>query len=102
MNVAGEEQETIINLSRNGNRATIWTSETTMMTKLDRMTEKNPKEWKMKNEDHFTDGTTADKIYTCPKAFISFRSMERVNHLTDEQRKAAGERMRERRAQNLI
>lgn len=85
------EQETTIQFDRDGNKARIWTSDTTVMTKLDRLV-KDSDLWES------TDIVTADDIafviakeYRCPKEMITFRS-----------KKVTGRKMSEEHKQKLV
>lgn len=80
-----EEQETIIRWCRDEDKATIYTSDTTTMTKLDRLVEASD-EWTLVRISYFPDKTIADQTYECPKKFISFRSKRGTKNLTEEQR----------------
>jgi len=93
MNVATEEQETVIQLSRNDSTASIWTSDTTAMTKLDHLCKRSA-EWKLQEVNHFKDGSVSDKKYSCPKAFISYRSKAVTMNLTEEQRQQRAEQIK--------
>lgn len=74
MGVMLEEQETIINTHRTSDTAEIWTSDSTMITKLDRRVKENPETWKcVKVERSRDDGRVVAKEYRCPKKMISFR-----------------------------
>lgn len=87
-----EEQETCINLNRGDNRAQIYTSDTTMMTKLDKLVGAEDTEWKLEGLSKLNNGDVIGKTYSCPAAFISFRS-KRINRTyTEEQRRAVAER----------
>lgn len=85
-----EEQETVIQISRNSDKMRIWTSDRTMMTKLDKMCEKSA-EWRCVGEN-FEDGVVVDKEYTSSKKLLTFRSSRRV--LTEEQKAEMVARMR--------
>lgn len=90
MGIPVAEQETVVHISRDSNVATIWTSDSTMITKLDKRVETSG-EWSCR-EEHGQDGTLVDKIYTVPKSFISFRKKKR--EISEEQRQAASERFK--------
>lgn len=72
MGVMFEEQETVINIMRTDDYAEIYTSDSTMMTKLDKCVAENPDEWKIIRQDTVL-GKIVAKTYICPKKFISFR-----------------------------
>jgi hypothetical protein len=90
MGVALNEQETVIQISRDEDVAHIWTSDTMVMTKLDHNVE-DSSEWEC-TKVGVIEGVISDKEYTCPKSFISFRKKKRT--MSEEQKKAAAERMK--------
>ena len=90
-NIPLEEQETVIHFMRGENFATISTTDNTMITKMTKLCDNNPDMYKVINEDG------ASKIYRCyDKSMVSLRQKKR--EVTEEQRKAAGERMRKYQA----
>lgn len=81
------EQETSVLYMRDQDYAEIYTSDSTQITRLDKLCNKSP------NYYSLTTDTGRGKTYrVSDKSLISFRSAKR--EMTDEQRKAAGERMR--------
>lgn len=90
-NIPLEEQETVIHFMRGEDFATISTTDSTMITKMTKLCDNNPDMYKVINEDG------ASKIYRCcDKSMVSLRQKKR--EVTEEQRKAAGERMRKYQA----
>lgn len=96
-----EEQETHINWSRGDTRARIYVSDVTVMTKLDKLVAAENSEWKLDKEYREKDGRVTGKFYSCPVGFISFRSKRVTQDLTEEQRGALSERMRNNRIKQL-
>lgn len=94
MSVQIEEQETHVSFLREDSRAVIYTSDTTMMTKLNKLVEAEGTEWKRERETHLQKtGELIGVFYSCPVEFISFRS-KRVNRTyTDEERQKIAERL---------
>lgn len=92
-----EEQETHVNFNRNEERAVIYTSDTTTMTKLDRLASVAGTEWRLEGVSALK-GDIIGKTYSCPKEFISFRSKRVERNLSDGQRKALAENLRKVRA----
>ena len=88
-----EEQETIINISRTENTATIYTSDSRYMTKLDKLVENNPDEWKCTGQEK-QEGDVVAKYYECQAKYISFRSRTVKRELTEEQKEILRERMK--------
>lgn len=81
------EQEVSINFMRDENFATIYTSDTTYMTKLDKLCKTSPDMYSLIAD------TGRGKTYRVEdKTLISFRAKKR--EISEEQRIAAGERMR--------
>ena len=90
-----EEQETTIQMDRDSDVATVYTSDYTYMTKLDKHVEGNPDEWRLVGISRLG-GDIVGKTYECPKKFISFRSktVTREREYTEEERRAIGERLK--------
>lgn len=80
-----EEQETTVNFSRNDDRAIIYTSDTTMMTKLQKLLEAESTEWKLEGVSGLKNGEIVGKQYSCPKKLISFRTKQTNRKFTEEQ-----------------
>lgn len=89
--VSIEEQELHINASRDEKFAKIYASDSTYITKLDKLCKESPEMYSL------VDDTGRGKIYLLKdKSLISFRAKKR--ELTDEQKKQASERMRKYQA----
>ncbi len=85
------EQEVHINFMRDEDFATIYTSDTTYMTKLDKLCKTSPDMYSLISD------TGRGKTYRVEdKTLISFRVKKR--ELSEEQKIAAGERMRQYQA----
>lgn len=85
------EQEVSINFMRDEDFATIYTSDTTYMTKLDKLCKTSPDMYSLIAD------TGRGKTYRLEdKTLISFRAKKR--ELSEEQKIAAGERMRKYQA----
>lgn len=94
MNTPIYEQETIVRFYRDEDRATVYTSDITMMNKLDKMVATSG-DWYLVGSHNFKDGTIADKTYECPKRLISFRTkVVEQKPLTEEQKEAKRELLR--------
>ncbi len=84
------EQETHISFMRDESFARIYTSDSTQITRLDKLCKNNPTIYSVLED------TGYGKSYICnDKTLISFRAKKRV--ISDEQKAAAGERMRKYR-----
>ena len=97
------EQETAINWLRDDDIIEICTSDLTMVTKLARMVEKDPKNYKCYyyegNRDRET-GRLGNYFFEIPKKLLSFRTGgegKSKKNMTAEQRKAVAERFRKGR-----
>lgn len=94
MGLTIEEQETNINWGRGDKRTQIYVSDTTMMTKLDKLIKLPNTEWKLEEEIRLQrTGELVGKRYSCPVEFISFRTKRR--ELSEEAKKKAGSRITE-------
>ena len=90
-NIPLEEQETIIIFMRNQKHAIISTSDTTQITKYDKKVEAAPNMYSVLKE-----WDNGYKIYRCEdKDMISARTKKR--EYSEEQKKAAGERLQKNR-----
>lgn len=97
MNTPVVEQETVIRFYRDEHKATIYTSDTVMMNKFDKLVGKS-KDWREVSTSFFRDGTIADKTYECPRALLTFRSKKvEQRPLTEEEKAAMVERLRKAR-----
>jgi len=79
MSVMLEEQETLISWSRGDELAEIYTTDTTTMTKLDRLCKNNPETWSISRVDT-VNGEIVSKTYKCPRKMVSFRSKALVHN----------------------
>lgn len=91
MGLSIHEQETVIQFNRDETNATIYTSDRTVMTRLNKF----PDTYQKSKED--LDETTGEVLavtYRVPKKLISFRSKFVTSRQTEEQKQAAGERLK--------
>lgn len=77
--VPADEQETVVQYSRNTDTATIYTTDSTVVNKLD-------KKYK-RTRIHRSGGQISAIEYDIPKKMISYRVKERKLTLTDSQKK---------------
>ena len=73
--------------------ATIYCSDRTWVTKMDKLVEKSPALFKVVSE------TDYGKTYRFPKRLISIRSSIVTREMTDEQKQLAADRLRNAREQ---
>ena len=90
-----DEQETIIQFTRDQKFATIYTSDSTMITKLDKLCETAPDNYKLEKSETIDGGLVSNFYRLEDKSLISFRSKKVTLNLSDEQRKVLSDRMRE-------
>ena len=88
-----EEQEVCINAMRDEDFATIYCSDRTWVTKMDKLVEKSPALFEIVAE------TDYGKTYKFPKRLISIRSSIVTREMTDEQKQLAADRLRNAREQ---
>ena len=95
-NITLEEQETTINFNRTQDAVDVWTSDRTVMTKLDKLCITAPDFYKLIAEHKAQDdiGAVISKEYRISdKRMLSFRSMKRTYSLTEEQKRERAERL---------
>ncbi len=93
MSLSVEEQETHINFNRDDERATVYTSDTTMMTKLNKLVELPDTEWKLESVTRLKNGELIGKTYSCPVNFISFRKKKVERDYSEAEKKEISERL---------
>ena len=101
--VSTDEQETVIVFSRNGDMASVETTDSTVLTKLKRYAVANPDEWVLTNVTTSQNESDPMRItsicFECPKKLVSLRSKSTSpRELTKEERAEIAERMRNARA----
>lgn len=90
-----DEQETTISYCRGEQTVNVWTSDKTVMTKLDRRCRESPGNYKIIDIGKDPEGGIVSKEYEISdKKLLSFRSAKMVVELTEEQRTERAERMR--------
>lgn len=92
-----EEQEICINASRDEDFATAYCSDTTWITKMDKLVAKSPDLFEVIAE------TDWGKTYKFPKRLLSIRSSIVSREMSEEQKEQAAKRLRlarEKRLQN--
>ncbi len=91
--IATDEQETVVQFGRNDEYMTIYTTDSTMMTKLDKCVKGGEYEvieiHKLQKSDKII-----GKTYRAKKRLLSFRKKFIEREMTEEQRKASAERAR--------
>ena len=95
--VSADEQETTINYSRTDKEAEVYTSDNTVLTKIKNMFNSDDCEWKLKDVVKDQEGTIVGVFFIVPKKLISLRAKTVKSSLTDEQRRAAAERLKNAR-----
>lgn len=90
-----EEQETVIGKGRTEDSWSVWTSDRTMMTRLDKLVSYGS--WKLEKEEYTADGSLVSKKYVAPVECVTFRAFKVQRTLTPEQKQAAAERLKQAR-----
>ena len=98
--VSADEQETTINFSRTDKEAEVYTSDNTVLTKIKNMFSSDDCEWKLKNVVKDKKGNVVSVFFSVPKKLISLRAKTVKSSLTDEQKQAAAERLKNARSFN--
>lgn len=94
MGITLEEQETVIQFNRTDAHATIYTSDSTIMTKLDKLCDSSPDYYKL-TKTETVEGKVVTKFYRLEdKTRISFRSKKVERNLTEEQKEQFRERIK--------
>lgn len=96
--VSTDEQETTINYGRNDEEAEVYTSDNTVLTKIKNMFSSDDCEWKLKNVVKDRKGNVVSVFFSVPKKLISLRTKTVKSSLTDEQKQAAAERLKNARS----
>ena len=96
--VSTDEQETTINYGRNDEEAEVYTSDNTVLTKIKNIFSSDDCEWKLKNVVKDKEGNVVSVFFSVPKKLISLRAKTVKSSLTDEQRRAAAERLKNARS----
>ena len=86
MNLSISEQEVHINSARDKDYATIYCSDKTWITKMDKLASKSPDMFELVDENEVS------KTYRFPKRLISIRST--IREMTEEQKQLASERLK--------
>ena len=90
-----EEMETTITFSRTGAHAEVWTSDTTMYTRLDKLCKENPAMYTCTEEARNSHGELLSKTYRiADKSLLSFRPKKRQVVLTEEEKAERTERLK--------
>ena len=66
------EQETVVQFDRNGAVATIWTNDSTVLTKLKKLLIKAPDQWKLVDVVRNKNGEPTGYFFECPKKLVRF------------------------------
>ena len=95
------EQETMISFNAGEDEALLYTADPVMRRKMDKLVEENPQQFKIVDEHRFK-GEVYARRYTLPKKFVSIRTKDiKPREMSDEQRRACSERMKQLRAAQL-
>nr|DAK26642.1 MAG TPA: hypothetical protein [Caudoviricetes sp.] len=84
--IPAPEQETVIVIDRQTRKANIYSTDTRFINKLDKRYERT--------KEHFNENGICAVEYEVPENLISFRNLTTKRTMTEEQKKAASERMK--------
>lgn len=93
MSVMFREQETVISFGRLDEKARVYTSDRTVMTKLDKKAEDPSSPWTLVDVGK-ANGEVVSKTYEADKKLISFRTKFVTRNLSEEERAAMAMRLR--------
>ena len=103
MGVSLEEQETVIQFNRTDEHATVYTSDSTMMTKLDRLCKSSPKFYKKTREEKDREGHIVGKCYSVAnKSLVSLRTKKVEKNLSEEERQILSDRAKSNFKKNSV
>lgn len=83
--LSSEEQETTVQMSRTEDMAYVWTSDNVVVTKIKKLMERAPDQWKLVKISTNAAGEPVGYFFECPKKLVSFRTLRAY----DENDKAA-------------
>ena len=72
--VSSEEQETTVQMSRTEDVAYVWTSDNVVVTKIKKLMERAPDQWKLVKISTNAAGEPVGYFFECPKKLVSFRT----------------------------
>lgn len=78
MSIPTNEQETVVQYDRNGETMTVYTTDSTQITRLDKIYQRH--------KEHKQDGEVVAVEYVVDKNLLSYRSRRVKRTLSDEQR----------------
>ncbi len=93
MSLESFEREVAIGWDDSTKTAQVTALSKSIIKKLDKLCQEHPNAYKVLREI-VVDGVIEGKEYNCPKRLINFRAPTAKRELTEEQRKAAAERMK--------
>ena len=97
------EQETVIQYNRDSKECNIWTSDSTMITRLDKLCAKAPEYYRLVSDTKTQDKEPAGKQYILSdKSMITLRGSRTKRVMTDEQKAEAAKRLREGRNKRCL
>lgn len=87
------EQETVINFNAKEDAAELYTADPVWIRKMDKLIKQNPEQFKPGKSERY-EGKVIAKRYIFPKRFVTIRSKDIERKMTEEQKRAAAERMK--------
>ena len=96
MGIALDEMETTISFSRTGAHAEVWTCDTTMYTRFDKLCKESPAMYTCTEEARNRNGELLSKTYRiADKSMLTFRTKKKSFMLTAEEKAERARRLRE-------
>lgn len=97
-----EEQETTIQISRDGNEIRLYTSDNTRLTKMQKLINAPGTLWKLVKADYDKEGNPMGYFFVCSdKNMLALRVKPQVKEYTEEEKAALTARLKEARAKQL-
>ena len=93
MSIPTSEQETVVQYDRNGETMTVYTTDSTQITRLDKIYQRH--------KEHKQAGEVVAVEYVVSKRLLSYRSRVPKSNMTDEHRAAFSDRMKAVRKKQL-
>lgn len=97
-----EEQETTIQISRDGREIHLWTSDNTRVTKMQKLINAPGTLWKLTKTTYDKEGNPTGYFFVCSdKNMITLRAKPQTKEYSEEEKAALTARLKEARAKQL-
>lgn len=94
--IGTDEQETTISYGRRDDRASVYTNDSTVLTKIAKLLNTEGTQWKLEKIHKDKNGEPSGYFFSCPKKLVKMIAKNKT--VTEEQRAALKERMANYRA----